>query len=136
VLIALRILVDVLQGLGDSPVAPPSVGRSGPSTAAACPAQVARWLPSSGAGSTLISAYQTSKFLITLCQAPGGQLYYDGQVKNQPPSEESHISLPATATSSGYLARNGAFAYEIKNGIVIVSHQGKVMTEERLQPAS
>lgn len=100
-----------------------------------CPATAATWLPGGGSGSTLVGAYQTNKHLITLCKASSGQVYYDGQVKGKPADTDNHISLPATSTGAGWVARNGVYTYTIANGAVVVANSGKVVLNETLQPA-
>lgn len=102
---------------GDSTAAPRS-------TSSACPTAAASWLPGGGAGATLVAAYTTEKHVITVCQTGSGQLYYDGQVRGSAPNTETHISIPAEQTSSGFVARNKSYVYEITGTEVIVTQDG------------
>jgi hypothetical protein len=97
-----------------------------------CPAEVARWLPEGGSGAVLEAAFTTPKFTITLCQSTGGQLYYDGQVTGAPPTADTHISLAATRTPTGYVARNGSYEYEIAGEEVFVSHGNEPLSQQPL----
>jgi hypothetical protein len=98
-----------------------------------CPAEAAAWLP--GQSGTLVARYQTTDFLITLCQATDGQLFYDGQVKGQPQGADTHISLVAQVYGDGYVAYNGEYTYQITGGRIVVSKSGTVLRDEVLQPA-
>lgn len=98
-----------------------------------CPAEAAAWLP--GASGTLVARYQTTDFVITLCQTADGRLFYDGQVKGQPQSQDTHISLPAQAYGDGYIAYNLDYTYQITGGRIVVSKSGTVLRDEVLQPA-
>lgn len=111
-----------------TPGGPPSSGG-----AHACPDRVAAAVSGSA---TLVAAYETPKFLITLCRTADGQIHYDGQVKGKPASDEYHISLPAESTATGYLARNGVYTYEIRANHVIVSRRGEILLDSPLQPVS
>ncbi len=88
-----------------------------------CPAVVARWLP--GGAATLVVQYRTDKHVVTLCRDGSGRLYYDGQVRGAPADSENHISLAATETPSGYVARNGPYVYEIVGSQLTVTNQGR-----------
>lgn len=112
----------------------PGGGSSSPPAASAgtpCPAEAARWLPDGG-GAVLEAAYTTPKFTITLCWTAGGQLYYDGQVTGAPADTETHISIPAAPTATGYVAQNGTYRYEIAGAEVIVTHDGEYLSRESL----
>lgn len=107
-----------------------SPGQTG--TMQPCPPEVAAFLP--GQTGTLVVRYQTVKHMITVCQATDGQLFYDGQVKEQAASSDTHISLPAQPIGDGYIAHNGAYTYQITGGRIVVTNAGKVVLDEVLQP--
>jgi hypothetical protein len=86
-----------------------------------CPEAVATWLPS---GAVLVAAYTTDRHVVTLCRDSSGQLYYDGQVKGAPASSQTHISLRATATATGFVAYNKGYSYEITGSELIVTNNG------------
>ncbi|TCO48916.1 hypothetical protein [Actinocrispum wychmicini] len=94
----------------------------GPS-APACPTAAARWLP--GGTGTLVAGYVTDKHVITVCQDGSGRLYYDGQQKGSPATADTHISIPAEATSTGFVATNKQYKYTITGSEVVVSVKGK-----------
>ena len=111
-------LDSIVAALSDLDGGPESAAPTGPP----CPAEVAQWLPGGGSGATLEAAFTTPKFTITLCRTTDDQLYYDGQVTGVPPTGETHISIPATRTPSGYVAQNGSYKYEIAGNEVFVTH--------------
>jgi hypothetical protein len=90
----------------------------------ACPPEAAAWLPDGGGGAVLEVAYTSPRHVITLCRTAGGELYYDGQLKGVPSSPDTHISIPATPTTTGYSARNSQYLYEVVGTEVIVTHAG------------
>jgi hypothetical protein len=104
-----------------------------PGVAQPCPAEAAAWLP--GQTGTLVARYQTTKHLITVCQATDGQFFYDGQIMGQPEGPDTHISLPAQASGDGYVAYNGAYTYQLTGGRIVVTNDGTVVLDELLQPA-
>lgn len=106
----------------------------GTSAGVACPYAAAQFLPGGGAGATLVKARQTTKHFITVCSTATGALFYDGQVKGKPADGTNHISLPATATASGCVARNLGYVYEVTGERVVVTSNGKVVLDEALQP--
>jgi hypothetical protein len=95
-----------------------------PSTSPSCPAAVSSWLPG-GSEATLVAAYTTERHVITLCRDGSGQLYYDGQLRNSAATPDTHISIPAEQTSSGFVARNKNYVYEITATEVVVTIDGK-----------
>jgi hypothetical protein len=100
-----------------------------------CPDNVARWLPDNGDSDVLIARYDddTNHFVATICQdSATGQYYYDGQVNNEPVNDNTHISLPATQTGSGFVAANGDYQYEIAGTELIVSENSTVIKESQL----
>lgn len=103
--------------------------------ASECPAAAGRWLPSAGVGSSVVGTYQTDEHLITLCRGVDGVVYYDGQVKGQPATPDTHISLAAQQTATGWVAHNTTYTYEISNGVIIVSNNGQLLYEKPLEPA-
>lgn len=110
----------------------PSRGQREGTSAPTCPAEVARWLPGGGYQATLEAAFTTPRHVITLCRTESGQLYYDGQVRGKAPTSDSHISIPATATGSGYSARNDVYLYKISGSEVIVSKNGVELSRQPL----
>jgi hypothetical protein len=118
-------LVDMLPDLSGTP------GTESP--AAACPSEVAQWLPDGGSGATMEVAYTTPLHVITLCRTAAGQLYYDGQIQGQPVNSDTHISIPATATATGYVADNNSWRYEINGAEVIITNGG---VEQKRYPLS
>ncbi|HYQ62442.1 hypothetical protein [Actinophytocola sp.] len=100
--------------------------------AAPCPTEVAQWLPDGGSGAVLEAAFTTPKFTITLCRTTGGLLYYDGQVTGATPTADTHLSIPATPTPTGYVARNGTYTYEIAGDQVFISHNGESLSQQPL----
>ncbi|MDS0133234.1 MULTISPECIES: hypothetical protein [unclassified Amycolatopsis] len=110
-----------------------STSGSGTSTAGpACPDAAARWLPGSGTGAVLIAQYDTGQHLVTICRDNGGQYHYDGQVKGKAATSETHISLTATATATGFQARNAAYLYEIDGLDLRLTKSGKPVKSWRL----
>jgi len=102
-------------------------------TSQPCPPEAAAALP--GQTGTLLARYQTSRHVITICQTSDGQVFYDGQLKDQPPGPETHISLLAQPTGDGYIAYNGTYTYQITGGRIVVTNEGTVLLDEVLQPA-
>lgn len=103
-------------------------------TATACPADVARFLPYPDA--ELVAAYTTERHEITLCRTPHGQVFYDGVYIGRPRSDQWHISLPASATPTGYVAVNGDTSYEVRGLEVIISQPGKAASSLALTRVS
>jgi hypothetical protein len=101
-------------------------------TASPCPPAAAKWLPGGGAGAELEVAYTTPRHVITLCWSADGKLFYDGQLKGQPPSSNTHISIPAVETPAGYSARNASYRYEINGEVVIVTNEDAVLSRQPL----
>ncbi|MGQ0841410.1 hypothetical protein [Actinokineospora sp.] len=101
-------------------------------TAAGCPDSVASWLPGGGAGATLVAEYTTDRHLIALCRTADGALYYDGRLRGQAATRDSHISLPATPTATGFFARNGNYTYEISGLEITVSRANTVILHAAL----
>jgi hypothetical protein len=104
--------------------------------AAPCPARVAASLPGDGAASVLVAAYTTDRFLVTLCRAADGTVYYDGQARNRTPSSATRITLPATLVSGCWLAVNHAFAYRVGDGRLTVEENGGTLYSGALTPAA
>lgn len=93
-----------------------------------CPDAAAEYLPDGGSNSVLVAAYTSAKYTITLCQADDGQLYYDGQVTGEPPSDTTHISIPAQQTSGGgYTASNNGYTYDIEGSFEQLIFGGTVV---------
>jgi Zn-finger in Ran binding protein and others len=93
-----------------------------------CPGRIAAQLPG-GDGATLVEAYRTTYHRITLCRTASGKLYYFGEAADQ---QGQHIAIPATKTSSGYIARNGVYRYVIHHGVVTIYKSGSQIGEEDL----
>jgi hypothetical protein len=93
-------------------------------TAPPCPSAVAMYLREGGQNSTLVASYTSDQFDVTLCLDDDGDLYYDGQAKGQPVSDQTHISIPATRTASGYRAYNNGYTYEIDSTEETLLNQG------------
>lgn len=114
-----------------SPSAPSANSPS--SSHVACPDNVAEYLPGGGSGAVLIGQYADDSHIVTICVIPSsGQYYYDGQVKDQPVNPNTHVSLPASQTGSGYVAVNGAYTYQITGSGLVVSKNGTVLRESKL----
>lgn len=108
---------------------------STPSTSATpgekpCPGDAARYLPG-GEGTALLVA-QTEKSLVTICRVPDGRIFYDGQARGQPASDETHIVLPAQASGDGFVAKNGDYTYQVGDGKLVVSVGSEVLSDEDL----
>lgn len=108
-----------------------------PNGPTACPQRIASALPS-GEGASLIQAYRTVNAdssnvkQITLCKQSNGELYYYGEMLNQP---EDGIAMPAKETDDGFIARNGSYRYEIIGGTHVVITAGKKrLGVEKLMP--
>ncbi len=120
-------VVSALNGdSGSSSDAPP------PATSTPCPAAVSAWLPDGGSSATLIASYTTPKHEISLCRDAAGRPHYDGRVRGAAVTPDTHIALPATETSTGFIAVNGAFSYEIRAGEVLVSQNGTLLARTTL----
>jgi hypothetical protein len=101
------------------------------STAVACPADVAGTIPNGG-GSTLIAAYDTSGFAITLCTASTGAIYYNGVDRGNP---SQWITLPARMVNGSYTASNNGYTYLVTKQDLIVSRAGATLIDQALSPA-
>jgi len=108
-------------------------GSTEQTTTQPCPPEAASALP--GQAGTLIVRYQTARHVITVCQTSDGQMFYDGQLKGQPPGPDTHISLPAQPAGDGYIAHNGTYTYQITGGRIVVTDAGTLILDEVLQPA-
>ncbi|WP_159942056.1 MULTISPECIES: hypothetical protein [unclassified Nocardiopsis] len=95
-----------------------------------CPARVADRLPDAGPA-TLVEAFETERHRIILCADADGQLYYHGEI---PDAAEEPLLIPAERTADGYLARNGAYTYEITGDTVVVSNGGGEIARYTLRP--
>jgi hypothetical protein len=100
------------------------------SSSSSCPDRIAGKLPSSGSA-VLVAAYLSANKQVVICRADSGQLYYYGQYTDRP---DTGLVMEATPTSDGYLARNGAYSYEIRGSAVVVTHNGQQILQEDLQP--
>ncbi|HET6285269.1 MAG TPA: hypothetical protein VFG15_00795, partial [Amycolatopsis sp.] len=105
--------------------APPTTATPS-ANATPCPGRIAAQLPQGAA--ELVAAYHTANKEIILCGVAGGVYYYGRYTDRQ----ANPILLPATATASGYVARNGAYQYEIRGDQVVVSVNGAVKSQEPL----
>ncbi|MEQ0561229.1 hypothetical protein ABJI51_19250 [Amycolatopsis sp. NEAU-NG30] len=108
---------------------PPAPSTSAPADKP-CPADAARYLPG-GQGTALLVA-QTAKSLITICRTPDGRIFYDGQARGKPVSDDTHIVLPAEASGDGFVATNGEYRYEVGGGRLVVSAGSAVLSDEEL----
>ncbi|MBW8485941.1 hypothetical protein [Actinomadura parmotrematis] len=97
---------------------PGGSGRTG-----SCPAQVTPADPVNGRFD-LVAAYRTSAHDVLVCRTATGRYYYHGEVTGD---RNSAIDLPATRTSTGFIARNRSYTYEIRNRRIIVRHDGVVL---------
>jgi len=111
-------------------VAPPVTPSSSTATDKPCPPDAARYLPG-GAGTALLVA-ETAKSLVTICRIPDGRIFYDGQARGQPPSDDTHIVLPAQAAGDGFVAVNGDYRYRVGGGRLVVSAGSGVLSDEEL----
>ena len=111
--------------------APDSTAAQSASTGAACPADVAATIPD-GSGSTLIAAYDTSEFVVTLCRTSTGVIYYHGRNKKD---TSQQITLLATEVNGAYRAVNSGYTYLVTNKDLIVAHDGTTLLDQRLTPA-
>jgi hypothetical protein len=105
-------------------------------TSKPCPAEVARWLPDGGPGSTEVTRYDAPLHIVTICQDSSGGLYYDGQEKDKPATSDYHISLPATRTSSGFEAVNNGYTYQITGSVLALSNNGAPVTSWPIEPSN
>ncbi|HEX9337978.1 MAG TPA: hypothetical protein VF892_18925 [Pseudonocardiaceae bacterium] len=78
-----------------------------------CPSAVAMYLANSGTDATLVVSYTSTEYDVTLCRDDTGNLYYDGQFKGAAPSNDTHISIPAQQTATGFTAYNNGYTYDI-----------------------
>jgi hypothetical protein len=111
--------------------APTSTAAQSASTGAACPADVAATIPD-GSGSTLIAAYDTSEFAVTLCRTSTGAIYYHGIDRKD---TSQRITLLATKVNGTYRAVNNGYTYLVTNRDLIVAHDGTTLLDQRLTPA-
>lgn len=100
--------------------------------ASACPSDVAATIPD-GDGSTLINAYQTTGFYVTLCQTASGDDYYFGESK-QDSSEQ--ITLPAEDDGGTYTATNNGYTYQVDGQDLTVTDNGQTLIDQSLAPVS
>ncbi|RSN35506.1 hypothetical protein DL990_04715 [Amycolatopsis sp. WAC 01416] len=98
-----------------------------------CPAEVARFLP--GGEGVLKVRLQTDRHLVTVCETADGRLFYDGQGKGKPVTDEHHLQIPAQRTVDGYTARRGAYTYEIKPNRLVVVRGEEVLSDSATSPA-
>lgn len=131
--LVLILLVVVAWYWGPTIVGGLQAGSSSAAAASSCPARVAVSLPGGEGGSVLVAAYETDRFLITVCKIGSGQLYYDGQIKAVTSSADTHITLEAESTTRGFIARNEAYIYEIRDQRIIVKLNGDVLLDEPLR---
>lgn len=106
------------DGPAPSPAAPP------------CPSAAASRLPHSE-DAVLVADYRTSNKVITLCREDSGKLYYYGAFKGRP---STGMVFPATRTSSGFVAHNGAYTYRISGHEVTVDLNSRRVGTEHLTP--
>lgn len=85
-----------------------------------CPSEVAVWLPDGGSGSELVAGYLADHHVVTICRDSAGDLHYDGQVRGKAPSDQTHISIYASETASGYTADNNGYVYDITDDVLTV----------------
>ncbi|WBP89277.1 hypothetical protein [Kitasatospora cathayae] len=74
-------------------------------------------------------AYRTKDKQITLCRTAAGKLYYYGEFTGRP---DTGLAMPATQTADGFIARNGAYAYEISGTTVTITLDGRQIGRENL----
>ena len=98
----------------------------------ACPSHVAATIPD-GNGSTLIAAYQTTDYYVTLCQTTSGEDYYFGENKQD---SSLRITLPAHDDNGTYTATNKGYAYQVDGQDLVVTHDGKTEIDQSLSPVS
>ncbi|MGW3993587.1 hypothetical protein ACWEF6_08875 [Amycolatopsis sp. NPDC004772] len=111
-------------------VTPPVTPSTSTATDKPCPQDAARYLPG-GTGTALLVA-QTAKSLVTICRTPDGRIFYDGQARGQPASDDTHIMLPAQAEGDGFVAVNGDYRYRVGGGRLVVSAGSGVLSDEEL----
>jgi hypothetical protein len=105
-----------LSSLGGSQPTPTT-----PAPYSGCPSRIAAKIPDSD-GATVVVAYKTTDKQIVLCKTSAGQLYYHGEYTAQ---SNSGIAIRASTTSTGYVAQNGKYYYEINGNTVIVRYDGQ-----------
>ncbi|EME60107.1 hypothetical protein [Amycolatopsis decaplanina] len=98
-----------------------------------CPSEVARFLP--GGEGVLRIRLQTERHLVTVCETAEGRLFYDGQGKGKPVTDEYHLQIPAQRTADGYIAHRGAYTYEIKPSRLVVTRGEEVLSDSATSPA-
>ncbi|MFE0024493.1 hypothetical protein [Amycolatopsis sp. NPDC059021] len=123
ILFVVRGCAEVIKSAGNVP----APGMSTP-VVTPCPARIAARLPEGGSAQ-LVVAYRTTDKQIVLCKHSSGKLYYHGAYTANP---EEAITVPATATPRGYLARNGTYEYEIADTEVIVRNNGRQIGRQSL----
>lgn len=123
---------DWAPALNNSPSQPSANTGGSTANAAACPADVAATIPN-GSGSTLISAYQTTEFYVTLCRTTSGQNYYFGMSKQD---NSQQITLPAQEANGTYTSTNNGYTYQVTGQDLIVSQNGQTLLDQALSPVS
>lgn len=109
-----------------------SAGGSASTSAAACPSDVAATIPG-GDGSTLIDAYQTTDYYVTLCQTTSGEDYYFGENKQD---SSLQITLQAQDDNGTYTATNKGYTYQVDGQDLVVTNNGQTKIDQSLSPVS
>jgi hypothetical protein len=134
-LVTLLLVLGVLAGFLLLALLGYLVRGTGPNSAAvACPAEVVHWLPASATNPKLVARYDAPSHVVTICQDRAGQLYYDGQAKNEPATDQYHILLLADRTATGFEAFNHSYRYEIAGSELIVTNNGAEVARWTLTP--
>lgn len=98
-----------------------------------CPSTVAAELPpGAGPGSTLIAAYLSADFEITLCSDATGQVYYHGAGR----VSGNSITLPAQYENGAYMAQDGSYLYQVRDQRIMVTNDGEVLVDQPLERIS
>lgn len=117
---------------GNSSSQPSANNGGSTSSTTACPANAAATIPG-GDNSTLIDAYQTTGFYVTLCSTTSGDDYYFGMSKQD---TSQQITLPVQEDNGTYTATNNGYTYQVTGQDLIVSRNGQTLLDQALSPAS
>lgn len=95
-----------------------------------CPPGVARVIPD-GTHSTLVAAYVTRDYRITLCANSRGRIYYHSVDLRNP---RLHLTVRARPKDGAYIARHDGYVYRVTKHRLIVTRHGKRLLDQTLHP--
>ncbi|MBK3576289.1 hypothetical protein JHN63_21195 [Streptomyces sp. MBT65] len=99
-----------------------------------CPEAVVSAIGAPGTGASLLAAYRSDRFLVTLCRTTAGETYYHGARRGQPESPKTSITLPATKEGSSWVAHNDSYAYRVDSDRLTVLKGEVVQYTDVLEP--